>query len=202
MPAHLPERSVTAFLAEHAGWLAEHAVTARPTPLRDGDRLALFDDRLTLHLRPGARATARLSGAGLIVTRPEETDPLVPIERWYRTHARHELAALAESWADRLGVRVGGIAIRDPRGRWGSCSARGRLSFSWRLMLAPRAVAEHVVAHEVCHLVHLDHSPAFHALLRRVDPNTGWARAWLNDNGARLYAGPAWHVLSASGAGP
>jgi predicted metal-dependent hydrolase len=64
-------------------------------------------------------------------------------------------------------------------------------------MLAPRAVAAHVVAHEVCHLRHLDHSPAFHALLRDVDPATDDARAWLRANGPLLHLGPAWRTRAA-----
>ncbi|MEQ9093423.1 MAG: M48 family metallopeptidase [Miltoncostaeaceae bacterium] len=82
------------------------------------------------------------------------------------------------------------------RSRWGSCSAAGRLSLSWRLLLAPEWIADHVVDHEVCHLVHLDHSPAFWSLLRAVDPRTDPARAWLTAHGPRLHDGPALGALA------
>jgi predicted metal-dependent hydrolase len=84
------------------------------------------------------------------------------------------------------------VSVRDPRSRWGSCAGSGRLSYSWRLLLAPEAVLDHVVAHEVCHLVRPDHSPAFWALVGEVDPGAAERRAWLREHGDRLHLGPAW----------
>jgi predicted metal-dependent hydrolase len=91
-----------------------------------------------------------------------------------------------------MGAHVAGVTVRDPRSRWGSCSSRGRISYSWRLLLAPEHVLDHVVAHEVCHLLRRDHSPAFWALVHDVDPGTDEARRWLREHGPRLREGPAW----------
>ena len=87
------------------------------------------------------------------------------------------------------------MTVRDPLSRWGSCSPSGRLSFSWRLLLAPAAVLDDVVAHEVCHLVRPDHSPAFWELMGRVAPGHRASRAWLREHGERLHLGPAWRSL-------
>jgi predicted metal-dependent hydrolase len=140
----------------------------------------------------GARRGARRVGDELRVRVPAGGDPSPVIERWYRREASAHPRSLAERWASALGVRVGGVAIRDPRSRWGSCSPAGGLSFSWRLILAPGFVAAHVAAHEACHLVRPDHSPAFWRLLGDLDPLTPHARAWLRSHGERLHDGPTW----------
>ncbi len=78
------------------------------------------------------------------------------------------------------------ITIRDQKTRWGSCSARGTLSFNWRLMLAPPAILDYVVVHELCHLTHMDHSPAFWQAVGEVYPDYRAARKWLKDHGQEL----------------
>ena len=78
------------------------------------------------------------------------------------------------------------ITIRDQKTRWGSCSAKGTLSFNWRLMLAPPAVLDYVVVHELCHLTHMDHSAAFWALVEQVCPDYRTHRKWLKEHGQEL----------------
>jgi predicted metal-dependent hydrolase len=77
--------------------------------------------------------------------------------------------------------------VRDPKGRWGSCSHRGRLSFSWRLILAPEWVLDYVIAHEVAHLVEMNHGPRFWRLVERLYPDSLRPREWLRRNGTRLH---------------
>ncbi|WP_174298835.1 M48 family metallopeptidase, partial [Sphingomonas bacterium] len=91
-------------------------------------------------------------------------------------------------YAALAGVAVGRVAIGDPRGRWGSCSAAGAVRYSWRLVCAPAPVRRQVAAHEVAHRVHMNHGPAFHALVERLygaDPEP--ARSWLREHGATLH---------------
>jgi predicted metal-dependent hydrolase len=108
---------------------------------------------------------------------------------WYRRQARRELTEIAHSEGERLGLTGWSrIRIGDQRSRWGSCSSRGTLSFSWRLVLAPRWVAEYVVVHELCHLRHMDHSPRFWRLVDRALPHRRRAQAWLRMHGAELQA--------------
>ena len=78
------------------------------------------------------------------------------------------------------------ITIRDQKTRWGSCSARGTLSFNWRLMLAPPAILDYVVVHELCHLTHMDHSAAFWQAVEAVYPDYRSARKWLKEHGQEL----------------
>ena len=114
---------------------------------------------------------------------------LEPIdERGGRRLARALVTETARAEAPRIGVAYRRIAIRDTRSRWGSCSSNGTLSFSWRLALAPRRVLDYVVVHELCHLVHHDHSRRFWSLVARVRPSYREERTWLSDHGWELLA--------------
>lgn len=100
--------------------------------------------------------------------------------------AKRELPPLVERYAGAIGVTYGRISVRHQRGRWGSCSSKGDLSFNCLLMLMPDFVREGVVAHELCHIKRRDHSKAFYGELLRVFPDYDEARAWLRENGAAL----------------
>jgi predicted metal-dependent hydrolase len=115
-------------------------------------------------------------------------DPLSVSEADARRAARRLVTGLAEVEADALGVRYERIAIRDQRTRWGSCSTRGTLSFNWRLVLAPYAVLDYVVVHELCHLREPNHSPRFWALVAERRPGWKVERDWLREYGGELLA--------------
>ena len=100
--------------------------------------------------------------------------------------ARQELADRARRHALSVGREIGRITVRDTRSRWGSCAASGNLSFSWRLVFAPVAVLDYVVAHEVAHLVHMNHGAEFWKLVESLVPGWQSHRTWLRANRARL----------------
>ncbi len=97
------------------------------------------------------------------------------------------LTRLAERDAARLGRRLDRVTVRDTRSRWGSCSSTARLSFSYRLIFAPREVMEYVVAHEVAHLRHMNHSRAFWNAVATLCPEYEAAKEWLTLHGKDLY---------------
>jgi predicted metal-dependent hydrolase len=105
-----------------------------------------------------------------------------------RSTARELVTVLAEEEAERVGVAYQRIRIGGQRTLWGSCSARGTLSFNWRLALAPREVLEYVVVHELCHLRVPDHSTRFWALVERHRPHWRHQRDWLRRHGPELLA--------------
>lgn len=115
-------------------------------------------------------------------------DPLSTLERWYRREARRSLAISVETEAARLGLEPGRLSVRDQRTRWGSCSAKGDLSFSWRLFLAPPEVLRYVVIHELCHLRELNHSPRFWRLLAAAMPEWEAHRDWLSEHSHEIGA--------------
>ncbi len=131
--------------------------------------------------RARAKASARSEAAAAAPLSAEELDAL-------RTQARAYLPARAAWYAPRIGVDYGRVTIRAQRTRWGSCSARGDLSFNCLLMLAPPEVIDSVVVHELCHRLHMDHSPAFYAEVLRVFPDYHKWHGWLKKNGPVLLA--------------
>jgi predicted metal-dependent hydrolase len=102
--------------------------------------------------------------------------------------ARSELSSRARDCAARIGRKIGRVGVRDPKSRWGSCSSKGDLSFSWRLVLAPDSVIDYVVAHEVAHLIEMNHSPRFWRLVETLAPDTEGPRAWLRRHRLGLLA--------------
>ena len=104
-----------------------------------------------------------------------------------KAEARTDLATASERYAAMMGVKFRRIIIRDQRSRWGSCSASGDLSYSWRLILAPRYVLDYVVAHEVAHLRHLDHSQRFWRLVLTHCPDAARAKNWLRNHGQDVH---------------
>jgi predicted metal-dependent hydrolase len=105
-----------------------------------------------------------------------------------RREARERISLIAQSEAVALGVSYARISLRDQRSRWGSCSTTGTLSFNWRLVLAPHDVLDYVVVHEICHLIEMNHGPAFWALVSRRRPGYLEAKEWLDEHGWEILA--------------
>jgi predicted metal-dependent hydrolase len=104
---------------------------------------------------------------------------------WYKTHAARRLPERAAMWSKKLGIPLPPVIIREPRKRWGSCDAKGTLRFNWRVIQAPLRLVDYVVAHELVHLVHADHTKRFWATLGRVMPDYEARRVALRSLGSR-----------------
>jgi len=104
-----------------------------------------------------------------------------------KREARQEITRRARDKATRIDRRVGRISLRDTRSRWGSCSSRGDMNFSWRLILTPDFVLDYVVAHEVAHLVELNHSRRFWKLTAELTAEMERAKNWLSREGALVH---------------
>ena len=94
---------------------------------------------------------------------------------------------VCNAYAQKIGMSYSQISIRDPKSRWGSCSSEKKLMFSWRLIMAPKAVGSYVAAHEVAHLIYMDHSKDFWKLVNFICPSYVSNRNWLRDNGRKLH---------------
>jgi predicted metal-dependent hydrolase len=185
LPARAAEREAAAAIRELRPWIERRLGEAAETMAqiaRRGDTLPYLDT--TLRLQPD-RGRTRAHRRGELLLVPER-DPQAAIERFYRRAARLEIAPRLDRASAQAGLSYTGLDIRAQRTRWASCSSRGRMSFNWRLLLAPERVLEYVVWHEVCHLQVLDHSPRFWALLSRYWPDWREDRAWLTSHGATL----------------
>ena len=134
------------------------------------------------------RAHAPWLARQLDAERTPVLDPPQLTEREGRKLARELVTETIDAVAPRIGVECRRISIRDTRSRFGSCSSEGSLSFSWRLVLAPRRILDYVVVHELCHLERRDHSPRFWALVERSLPGWRDGQAWLRRHGDEVMA--------------
>jgi predicted metal-dependent hydrolase len=185
LPARAPSREAAAAITELRPWIERRLAEARETMAviaRRGDTLPYLDETLQLVPEP-ARTRAHRQAGRLLVP---GGDARPAIERFYRRAARAEIAPRLDRACAQAGLTYSGLDIRGQRTRWASCSARGRMSFNWRLLLAPERVLEYVVWHEVCHLEVLDHSPRFWELLGRHRSSWREERRWLARHGATL----------------
>jgi predicted metal-dependent hydrolase len=105
---------------------------------------------------------------------------------WYKKRARELLFARVELYADKFGLKYNRVKITSAKKRWGSCSSVGNLNFTWRLVMAPIAVVDYVVIHELAHLKHKNHSKAYWGTVRRMMPDYKRYVKWLKENGHRL----------------
>ena len=175
-----------AFARAREGWLRRVRAGLPPRPEVAHGVLIPVEGR-ALRVTPAALLRApRVAGDRLEL--PERAAPGPAAEVFLRQLARARLAAACDRHAARLGRPFRAIVLRDTRSRWGSCSVDGRLMFSWRLVMAPPEVLDYVAAHEVAHLQHMDHSPAFWATTARLAGDPAAPRAWLRANGAGLLA--------------
>jgi predicted metal-dependent hydrolase len=185
LPARAAEREAAAAVVELRPWIERrvaHAHATLASLARRGETLPFLDDTLQLVPEPG-RTRAHRRGERLLVP---AGDARAAIERFYRRSARAEVTARLDRATASAGLHYSGLDIRSQRTRWASCSSTGRMSFNWRLLLAPERVLDYVVWHEVCHLLVLDHSPRFWAMLERHWPGYREDRTWLRRHGATL----------------
>jgi predicted metal-dependent hydrolase len=153
-----------------------------------GEQLAFLDQELVLQVCQGAFGT-RLNGAAeLVVSMPEAKPDWVrnALVRWYKLQAQLHIEQRVSYFAPLVGACPKSIEIKTYRARWGSCNSRGQVQFNWKLMMAPSAVVDSVVVHELCHLLHMHHGPEFWAQVKRVLPSYQDARQWLKDEGHGL----------------
>jgi len=115
-------------------------------------------------------------------------EPHIPrrIKDYLVSEARRDFETAVRRHSANLGLPARKITMRDTTSRWGSCSASGSLNFSWRLIMAPNHVLDYLAAHEVAHLRHLNHSPAFWAVLATLSPDVSRAESWLKTHGGDL----------------
>lgn len=192
VPPHGRWREAEAFLHKQTNWLAARLkrVPAKAT-FTDG---ALVPLRGEEHLIVAAE---RIRGTVEIIAEEERPVLLVPggpdhmarrLKDWLKSEAMRDLEISVARHADNLSVTPTAIRMRGQSTRWGSCSSAGRLNFNWRLVLAPPFVLDYVAAHEVAHMVEMNHSPAFWATVERTLPDMNRGRTWLKAHGRTLMA--------------
>lgn len=186
MPPGVPLAKAQTFLREQEAWLrGKLALRPRHAQVCDGCILPVGDASLTIQAAEGGPLVR--VGDMLRVPGPAAELP-VRVAAWLRQAASEACIAACDRHIAALGRPSGRISLRDPRSRWGSCTAGGDLMFSWRLILAPSAVLDYVVAHEVAHLAEMNHSERFWRVVGSLCPEFEAPRDWLRRHGAGLHA--------------
>ncbi|MEI9805746.1 MAG: SprT family zinc-dependent metalloprotease [Pseudolabrys sp.] len=192
MPPRGSVKQASAFAEKHGAWIAARLERLPDAaPFGDGALLPLRGvDHRIVHRR-GARGTvwveAGADGERLLCVAGLE--PHIPrrVRDFLKREAKADLERASRQMAQALGVTLKRVSIRDQSSRWGSCSTTGALSYSWRLILAPPFVLDYLAAHEVAHLVEMNHSRAFWRLVERICPDMSRAKAWLDAHGSGLH---------------
>ena len=198
VPRYTSLEEAGSFLAKHFEWLQKRlAALPRPMPFAHGSVVPLRGRDHALQFTPNAKkrgvvwtedeSPGKKTSLPLIYVAGAEEHAPRRLKDWLKRQAREDLSGRCAVHAARLGVTPKRITIRDQSTRWGSCSANGVLSFSWRLILAPAQVLDYLAAHEVAHLREMNHGASFWAIVRETCATMDEAKAWIKKNGAELH---------------
>lgn len=185
-PKRTSKKFITEFLNTHQDWMMKQQANApeKINPLQQGH----------ITIQDIARRINHIEATGVAVTlHPDSIDihcrrERLPraLQRFVKQHAEQIITPLCHEKAAQIDKKITDVNFRDTTSRWGSCAHDGTLSFSWRLIFAPQEVIDYVVAHEVAHLQHFDHSPAFWTLCRTLSNDYTKGKHWLQINGQSL----------------
>lgn len=191
-PSRIWERQAWNFLKKHRDWVANRWSSIPPAiHFENGVSIPVLGKNLELRftgeeLTGKGRGKVQKKGRLLLVPGgPDDCDRY--LREWLKAQLREELERLVSSLTRRIGRKVTSISLRDMRTRWGSCSSKGRLTFTWRLVFAPPAVLHYMVVHEMAHLREMNHGAHFWEIVERLCPRHETHRKWLKQHGDQLH---------------
>ena len=192
VPPGLRRGEVDLFLTRQQGWLEQRLAKVPDRPqVRPGIKIPLRGvPHLIVH-EPGKRGTVVagvVEGVHTLTVHGDRRHLARRIADFLKREAKRDIDLLVARHAAAVGRPAKAIRFRDTSSRWGSCTSDGTLSFSWRIMMAPRPVIDYLVAHEVAHLKEMNHGPKFWKLCAELCPDTERCKAWLKKNGGALQA--------------
>lgn len=183
-------KAAVKFAQERVDWIAE-ALGRLPEviPFEDGAMIGLRGEPVRLSIEGTGRLAVLEPGDPPILRVPGAPETFgARVTRYLKKEAKGDIGEAVARYSDVLGVTASAISLKDTRSRWGSCTADRKLSFSWRLVLAPPRVLGYVAAHECAHMLEMNHSPAFWAHVAHCIPDWKRDRAWLRTHGAGLQS--------------
>ena len=192
MPPRGSLRQAKDFAERNAGWIATRVKRIPDSvPFANGVEIPLRGIMHRIAHRPRARGTVWIEtgpdGAALLCVAGRAEYLTRRLRDFFKREAKSDLAEATRRHASALGVEIQKIGVRDTLSRWGSCSADGALSYSWRLVLAPSFVLDYLAAHEVAHRRELNHSARFWRVVDQLTPERRRAEAWLKSQGNSLH---------------
>lgn len=199
-PATCPKASIARFIEQKSDWvrktfetnlLKRRQVVERK--FETGDRLPYLGKDYTLLVEQGHIPEVVCENGRICVRVPARTAPPGPSEvkerlkDWYVSRALCTIREKTALYAARIGVRPATVTIKALKSRWGSCSLSGRISLAWNIIMAPEEIVDYLIVHELCHLVHHNHSAQYWALVGSILPDHRQRRKWLRENAGLLW---------------
>ena len=189
IPPRCPIKKARLFLLQNESWVLGNIDKLPPLiPLTHGQIIPVFghDRRINISYEITLKRTDITLNKNEITIKTNKDDPTPRLVRFLKKEAEKELTRLTKEKAAQIDKTVAAVQVRDTKSRWGSCGHDSKISFSWRLIFAPHTVLDYVVAHEVAHLQHMDHSRAFWACCKSLCEDYTYGKSWLHENGNEL----------------
>jgi hypothetical protein len=182
-PLRYPKKDADAFVIKNTAWIEKKRAEATKRPVHEkiagksGEIIPLFGEKREIRLSPAK--TVRAEGKTIYLP---EKGPLAVLKKYYIQQLKDTLWGYIKTYTLRMGVKPTKLTITSARTRWGSCSGKNALSFSFRLALCRPSAVEYVVVHELCHILHKNHSKAFWAEVEKNFPDFRLEKAYLKKN--------------------
>lgn len=196
VPKQLERDKIDKLLASKHQWIVEKIAqyqTTSPATVREyvsGESLPYLGRNYRLKVLKGDLAPTKLLNGRITVTVPDPSTQTHYIRRaltnWYKRHADKKIREKVRRYESLVGVETGVVRTKEFKSRWGSCTPYGDLEFNWVIVMAPNRVVDYVVVHELCHLIHHDHSPQFWKEVERAMPDYKEHKEWLRGNAQNL----------------
>ena len=189
-PLRMKEADIWGFIEAKKNWIKRKQAQALkdvPVPLRfvDGEKFLYLGQEIPLRIIQDGQPALVMDGV-FKLTKSAQPQAEAYLDKWYRKQARKVITERISHFARNHDFAVRKIRISSARTRWGSCSSKGTLSFTWRLVMAPMEIIDYVVVHELCHLKELNHSKSYWERVAAILPDYKIRRKWLRENGGKL----------------
>jgi predicted metal-dependent hydrolase len=195
VPEKLSDARVEALIQKRTPWIRRklreqsQIVTPKPKEYVSGESFTYLGRNYRLKVSRGTDREVKLKGGYLEVglpKKPKDGDIRSALVEWYEQHALERLTEKTNRYAGIMGVTPKSISVRDYKARWGSCSSKGEISYNWRIIIAPHHIVDYVMVHELCHLKHPNHSPAYWKSVKREVSDYEVCRGWLKEHAREL----------------
>jgi len=194
MPAKMAAHHAERFVQQKTAWiqqkLAAHPIVKK-TLFSNGEAYLFMGQQLFLSIIPSsADNKVRVIDQTLLLELKHKAPSTALISRyltdWYKQQAKQHLLVRCRELAKTTGLHPKELTVKTYKARWGSCTRLGDIQFNWKLIMAPEAVIDYVIVHELCHIKQHNHSSAFWQLVENFCFNYKVHRAWLKNNGHKL----------------
>lgn len=190
IPKHYSYKQGLNFAEKNIIWLVSALEKSKPKTLENLKEIHLLGTPFNIIiLNKNTKLKIKISDNNIIITSNQLSNKEISsaLEKFLKSLAKKYFKAVVEEQTNKLNIKYNKLIIRDCENKWGSCSSLKNISLNWRLILAPKSVADYVIIHEVAHLIHFNHSKNFWDLVKQLHCNFKKDKLWLKENGKTLY---------------